>query len=215
MPSRLQTFDSNGPEGRVRGNAHQIYEKYLALARDATSAGDRILAEGFYQFAEHYYRVVSDSTDPERRFPQQAQPGQPGQQDQQGQPGQSGQQGHQGQPGQGQHPQQPQQARRDGVAESNDEQPPTPEEWPGAVPPKPAQAGGGNGAAELAPVVPAVAQSAGGDADGGQSAGDGEQKPPRRRGRRPRQQEAAADDAPADEPKPAKGAKPEKETAAS
>jgi hypothetical protein len=61
---RSQTFDSNGPEGRVRGNAHQVYEKYLALARDATSAGDRIAAEGFYQFAEHYFRLVNDSTDP-------------------------------------------------------------------------------------------------------------------------------------------------------
>jgi len=34
------------------------------LARDATAAGDRIAAEGFYQFAEHYFRVVNDSTDP-------------------------------------------------------------------------------------------------------------------------------------------------------
>lgn len=65
LSPRSQTFDSNGPEGRVRGNAHQVYEKYLALARDATSAGDRIAAEGFYQFAEHYFRVVNDSTDPQ------------------------------------------------------------------------------------------------------------------------------------------------------
>ena len=57
-------FDSNGPEGRVRGNAHQVYEKYINLARDATSAGDRILAESFYQFAEHYYRIANDSMDP-------------------------------------------------------------------------------------------------------------------------------------------------------
>ena len=64
LSPRSQTFDSSGPEGRVRGNAHQVYEKYLALARDATAAGDRIAAEGFYQFAEHYYRVVNDSTDP-------------------------------------------------------------------------------------------------------------------------------------------------------
>lgn len=45
------------------------------MARDATAAGDRIAAEGFYQFAEHYYRVVNDSTDPHsegssRRFDQ-------------------------------------------------------------------------------------------------------------------------------------------------
>ncbi len=62
-------FDSNGPEGRVRGNANQVYEKYINLARDATSAGDRILAESFYQFAEHYYRIVNDSMDPQSGQP--------------------------------------------------------------------------------------------------------------------------------------------------
>ena len=65
MSPRSQTFDSNGPDVRVRGNAHQVYEKYLALARDANSSGDRIAAEGFFQFAEHYFRVLNDSTDPQ------------------------------------------------------------------------------------------------------------------------------------------------------
>lgn len=63
--SRTHTFDSNGPDGRVRGNARQVYEKYLTLARDATSAGDRIAAEAYYQHAEHYFRILSDSTDPQ------------------------------------------------------------------------------------------------------------------------------------------------------
>lgn len=63
MP-RHGNFDSNGPEGRVRGNAHQVYEKYVALARDALSAGDRISAETYYQHAEHYYRIVNARTDP-------------------------------------------------------------------------------------------------------------------------------------------------------
>ncbi len=62
--SRTHTFDSNGPDGRVRGNARQVYEKYLSLARDATSAGDRIGAEAYFQHAEHYFRILSDSTDP-------------------------------------------------------------------------------------------------------------------------------------------------------
>jgi hypothetical protein len=62
--SGTRTFDSNGPEGRVRGNARQVYEKYLSLARDASSAGDRIAAEAYYQYAEHYFRILSDSTDP-------------------------------------------------------------------------------------------------------------------------------------------------------
>lgn len=59
FPSRNQSFDSNGPDVRVRGTAHQIYEKYMALAREATTSGDRILAESYYQYAEHYFRVIA------------------------------------------------------------------------------------------------------------------------------------------------------------
>lgn len=55
---RHQTFDSNGPDVRVRGNAWQVYEKYQSLARDAQSSGDRVLAENYLQYAEHYYRVI-------------------------------------------------------------------------------------------------------------------------------------------------------------
>src|SRR3546814_13438582 len=73
---RTHTFDSNGPDGRVRGNARQVFEKYLSLARDATSAGDRIAAEAYYQHAEHYFRILSDSTDPppSGRRPEDRQP---------------------------------------------------------------------------------------------------------------------------------------------
>lgn len=56
--NRNQTFDSSGPEGKVRGTANQVYEKYLALARDASSSGDRVMAENFFQHAEHYFRIV-------------------------------------------------------------------------------------------------------------------------------------------------------------
>lgn len=56
--SRNQIFDSNGPGARVRGNSAQIYEKYQQLARDASSSGDRVAAEGFYQHAEHYFRLM-------------------------------------------------------------------------------------------------------------------------------------------------------------
>ena len=69
IPARAQTYDSNGPGGRIRGNATQVYEKYAALARDATAAGDRVLAEGLNQYAEHYYRIINDSTDPEPTRP--------------------------------------------------------------------------------------------------------------------------------------------------
>lgn len=58
-PHRSQTFDSNGPSVKIRGNAYQVYERYLALAREAQSSGDRIASENFYQHAEHYFRVMS------------------------------------------------------------------------------------------------------------------------------------------------------------
>src|SRR5262245_22271205 len=63
VPMKNQTFDSNGPEVRVRGNAHQVLEKYLALARDAQAAGDRIAAENYFQHAEHYYRIINANGD--------------------------------------------------------------------------------------------------------------------------------------------------------
>ncbi len=59
MPLRMQTFDSNGPDVRIRGSAFQVHEKYLQLARDAASSGDRIIAESYLQHAEHYYRIIA------------------------------------------------------------------------------------------------------------------------------------------------------------
>ena len=54
-----RAFDSNGPEGvKVRGAAQHVYEKYQQLARDAASAGDRVLAENYLQHAEHYFRTI-------------------------------------------------------------------------------------------------------------------------------------------------------------
>jgi hypothetical protein len=53
---KFQNFDSNGPDGRVRGNAQQVYEKYISLAKDCTD--DPVLAENFYQHAEHYHRIL-------------------------------------------------------------------------------------------------------------------------------------------------------------
>ena len=53
-----RTIDSNGPDVKIRGNANHIYEKYLQLARDANSSGDRVMAENYLQHAEHYYRLI-------------------------------------------------------------------------------------------------------------------------------------------------------------
>lgn len=43
---------------RVRGNAHQVFDKYQALAREAAASGDRIMAEAYWQYADHYYRMI-------------------------------------------------------------------------------------------------------------------------------------------------------------
>lgn len=50
-------------DNRQRGNATQLLEKYRALARDAQQAGDRVTAEYYLQYAEHYYRVLGDYRD--------------------------------------------------------------------------------------------------------------------------------------------------------
>jgi hypothetical protein len=56
--SRNQTFDSSGPDSKVRGTANQVYDKYLAMARDAQLSGDRVSAENYFQHAEHYFRIM-------------------------------------------------------------------------------------------------------------------------------------------------------------
>ncbi len=54
-----RAFDSNGPENiKVRGNAQHVFEKYQQLARDAQTAGDRVLGENYLQHAEHYFRLL-------------------------------------------------------------------------------------------------------------------------------------------------------------
>ena len=79
---------------RVRGNAHQVFDKYQALAREAGASGDRIQAEAYWQYADHYFRVIQTmgglmprnnwgeggegSEDGQQQAPQQqGQPGQP------------------------------------------------------------------------------------------------------------------------------------------
>ena len=52
---------ANRLEVRVRGNAHQLLEKYKQLARDAHQAGDRVAAEYYLQHSDHYFRVLNDS----------------------------------------------------------------------------------------------------------------------------------------------------------
>jgi hypothetical protein len=62
-PHRMQTFESSGPSVKIRGNAYQVFERYIALAREAVSSGDRVAAENFYQHAEHYFRTMNANGD--------------------------------------------------------------------------------------------------------------------------------------------------------
>ena len=61
--NRRPNFKRNNnysPKGRNKGNVTQQYNKYLKLAKDTFSAGDRIQAEYYYQFTDHYYRLMQE-----------------------------------------------------------------------------------------------------------------------------------------------------------
>jgi hypothetical protein len=54
-----RTYDSSGPDIKIRGTAQHIAEKYSQLGRDAQSSGDRVIAENYLQHAEHYNRIIA------------------------------------------------------------------------------------------------------------------------------------------------------------
>ena len=54
-----RVYESNGPDVKIRGTAHHIAEKYMQLARDASSSGDHVTAEAHHQHAEHYLRLIA------------------------------------------------------------------------------------------------------------------------------------------------------------
>lgn len=54
-----RSYESSGPDVKIRGTAHHIGEKYLQLARDAQAAGDPVTAESYLQHAEHYFRLIA------------------------------------------------------------------------------------------------------------------------------------------------------------
>ena len=62
VPNRNTSYESNGPDVKLRGNAQQLHEKYMALAHDSASAGERISAEAYTQFADHYFRLHQAAT---------------------------------------------------------------------------------------------------------------------------------------------------------
>src|SRR5450631_1592720 len=54
-----RSYESSGPDVKIRGTAHHISEKYLQLARDAHASGDPVMAESYLQHAEHYFRLIA------------------------------------------------------------------------------------------------------------------------------------------------------------
>src|SRR5271165_914194 len=68
-----RSYESNGPDVKIRGNAHHVAEKYLQLARDAHTGGDPVAAENYLQHAEHYFRLIAAA----QAAQAQAQSGQP------------------------------------------------------------------------------------------------------------------------------------------
>ena len=68
-----RTYESNGPDVKIRGTAATVAEKYMALARDAQSSGDSVAAENYLQHAEHYNRIIAAAQ-------AQSQPAQPAEQ---------------------------------------------------------------------------------------------------------------------------------------
>src|ERR671921_1564743 len=54
-----RSYESNGPDVKIRGTAQHIAEKYSQLSRDAQSSGDPVAAENYLQHAEHYFRIIA------------------------------------------------------------------------------------------------------------------------------------------------------------
>lgn len=54
-----RSYESNGPDVKIRGTAQHIADKYSQLARDAQASGDPVASENYLQHAEHYYRLIA------------------------------------------------------------------------------------------------------------------------------------------------------------
>jgi len=95
-PNPLQrSYESNGPDVKVRGTALHVAEKYVTLARDAASSGDRVAEQNYLQHAEHYFRIVAAA---QAQMPQQqAQPSQRDEDDDEDEDRNTGQNGERGQ----------------------------------------------------------------------------------------------------------------------
>jgi hypothetical protein len=59
-PNTSEYSQNENSRGNVRVNIQNSFEKYTTLAREAMMTGDRVLAESFYQQAEHYLRLSNE-----------------------------------------------------------------------------------------------------------------------------------------------------------
>jgi Domain of unknown function (DUF4167) len=64
-----RSYESSGPDVKIRGTAHHIGEKYLQLARDAQTSGDPVMAESYLQHAEHYFRLIATAQQAQQQGP--------------------------------------------------------------------------------------------------------------------------------------------------
>ena len=65
--NHIRSFDNRGMNTpRTRGALSKVLEKYTTLAQDAFSNGDRIVAENYYQYAEHYQRVLNETKEDDK-----------------------------------------------------------------------------------------------------------------------------------------------------
>src|ERR671914_2079385 len=78
-----KSYESNGPDVKIRGTAQHIAEKYSQLARDSQASGDPVAAENYFQHAEHYFRIIAAAQEqyrqqfgtPQRSFDDDAEDG--------------------------------------------------------------------------------------------------------------------------------------------
>ena len=86
-----RSYESNGPDVKIRGTAQHIAEKYLQMGRDAQATGDYVTAESYFQHGEHYLRIIATAheamrlANPQFR-PYEPQDGEDGDEDEDGAP---------------------------------------------------------------------------------------------------------------------------------
>jgi Domain of unknown function (DUF4167) len=76
-----RSYESNGPDVKIRGTAQHVAEKYLQLARDAQSSGDPVMAESYLQHAEHYFRIIAAAHQAQQQLQMGGAPRPPGETD--------------------------------------------------------------------------------------------------------------------------------------